>query len=92
MTSKNDDNCKALKNEEVYICAHCTKSCNVNKYDKIDKYYDFQVYIIPYESNITMKRKFEYWDIGIVVIACVLNLISGGFKARGLGFIPQCVF
>ena len=48
--------------------------------------------IFGYESNITMKRKFEYWDIGIVVIACVLNLISGGFKARGLGFIPQCVF
>ena len=92
MRSKNDDNCKALKTEEGYICAHCTKSCNVNKYDKLGKYYDFQVYIIPHESNITIKRKFEYGDIGIVGVACVLNLISGGFKARGLGFIPQCVF
>ena len=30
-------------------------------------------------------------NIGIIGIACIPNLISGGFKALRLGFIPQCV-
>lgn len=91
MRFKNND-CKAIKTEEGYICAHCTNSCNVNKYDKLGKDYNFKVYIIHHESNMTITRKFEYGDIGIVGVACVLNLISGGFKARSLGFVPQCVF
>lgn len=92
MRAKDESSCKAIKTEEGYICAHCTKSCNVNKYDKLGTKYDFQVYIIPHQSNITIKRKFVYGDIGIIGVACVLDLISGGLKARSLGFVPQCVF
>ncbi|MCC3867067.1 DUF116 domain-containing protein [Terrisporobacter mayombei] len=92
MRAKNENYCKAVKTEEGYICTHCTKSCNVNRYDKLGKGYNFQVYIIPHESDITIKTKFQYGDIGIIGVACVLNLISGGFKAKSLGFVPQCVF
>lgn len=92
MRFKNEYNCKAQKTNEGYICANCTESCNVNKYDKLGKKYNFQVYIIPHESSISIKRKFEYGEVGIIGVACVLNLISGGLKAKNLGFVPQCVF
>lgn len=29
--------------------------------------------------------------VGIVGIACVLNLISGGYKSREMGYLLQCV-
>lgn len=64
----------------------------MNKYDKLGKEYNFQVYIIPHESNITTNTNFKYGDIGIIGVVCVTNLISGGFKAKSLGFVPQCVF
>ncbi|WP_434796716.1 DUF116 domain-containing protein [Terrisporobacter vanillatitrophus] len=92
MRAHNENYCKAKKTKNGYICAHCTKSCNINRYDKLGKDYNFKVYIIPHESDITIKTKFQYGDIGIVGVACVLNLISGGLKAKRLGFVPQCVF
>lgn len=92
MKAQNKNYCKAIKTEDGYKCAHCTKSCNINRYDKLGEDYNFKVYIIPHESDINVKRKFQYGDIGIIGVACVLNLISGGLKAKSLGFVPQCVF
>ncbi|MFQ7523120.1 MAG: DUF116 domain-containing protein [Terrisporobacter sp.] len=92
MRIKDEKNCKAIKTEEGYICNSCSKNCNVNKYDKLGKKYNFQVYIIPHESSISVKNKIKYGHIGIIGVACVLNLISGGLKAKNLGFVPQCVF
>ena len=92
MRIKDEKNCKAIKTEEGYICNSCSKNCNVNKYDKLGKKYNFQVYIIPHESSISVKNKIKDGHIGIIGVACVLNLISGGLKAINLGFVPQCVF
>ena len=92
MRIKDEKNCKAIKTEEGYICNSCSKNCNVNKYDKLGKKYNFQVYIIPHESSISVKNKINDGHIGIIGVACVLNLISGGLKAKNLGFVPQCVF
>lgn len=92
MRIKDEKNCKAIKTEEGYICNSCSKNCNVNKYDKLGKKYNFQVYIIPHESSIYVKNKIKDGHIGIIGVACVLNLISGGLKAKNLGFVPQCVF
>ena len=92
MRIKDEKNCKAIKTEEGYICNSCSKNCNVNKYDKLGKKYNFQVYIIPHESSISVKNKIKDGHIGIIGVACVLNLISGGLRAKNLGFVPQCVF
>ena len=92
MRIKDEKNCKAIKTEEGYICNSCSKNCNVNKYDKLGKKYNFQVYIIPHESSIYVKNKIKDGHIGIIGVACVLNLISGGLRAKNLGFVPQCVF
>lgn len=92
MRIKDEKNCKAIKTEEGYIYNSCSKNCNVNKYDKLGKKYNFQVYIIPHESSISVKNKIKDGHIGIIGVACVLNLISGGLKAKNLGFVPQCVF
>jgi len=87
----NFKNCKAYKTKNGYVCRKCTKSCKVNKYTKLGEKYNFEVYIIPHESSAFVKEKIKKDYTGIIGVACVLNLISGGWKAKELGFIPQCV-
>ena len=69
----------------------CSSSCNVNKLRKQGEIYGFEVSVIPHEADLTSLKNRDNSSYGIVGIACVLNLVSGGFKALRLGFIPQCV-
>ncbi|MDP4145357.1 MAG: DUF116 domain-containing protein [Bacillota bacterium] len=83
--------CKAINTAKGYICANCTQGCGINKLTAIGKKYNFKVYIIPHESTAFSKEKVSYGKVGIIGVACVLNLISGGWKAKDIGFVPQCV-
>ncbi|MGG7176350.1 DUF116 domain-containing protein [Clostridium paraputrificum] len=83
--------CLSEKSAIGYICKNCTKNCNVNKLTEMGKKEGFQVYIIPHETMLFSYLSEENSKIGIVGIACVLNLVSGGWKALRLGFKPQCV-
>lgn len=87
----NFNKCKATKTEDGYICVNCTKSCAVSKYTYLGEKYNFKVYIIPHGSSKFKTEKDEDKIIGIIGVACILNLISGGWKAKRLGLIPQCV-
>lgn len=87
----NFDNCKSDRTKYGYVCRICTNNCKVSKYTKLGNEYGFKVYIIPHESSAFTKEKIEKNYVGIIGVACVLNLISGGWKAIRLGLIPQCV-
>ena len=82
--------CPSLKEKFGYVCKRCSKECNINKLTTIGKNLDFKVYVIPHETNLLNAKREDNEKIGIIGIACVLNLISGGWKALRLGFIPQC--
>lgn len=90
MRLNTDNNCKAIRTNEGYLCTNCSKSCKVNQYSNLGRKNNFKVSIIPHESSMFTKTKTEK-KIGIIGVACVLNLISGGLKAKDLGFVPQCV-
>lgn len=83
--------CRAIETKDGYLCRGCSIGCNVSKYTKLGEKYNFKVYIIHHESSAFTKEKVEAGKIGIVGVACVLNLISGGWKAKDLGLVPQCV-
>ena len=83
--------CKAVRSKAGYICAGCSEKCKVNHLAKIVRDYGVKVLIIPHESAAFTKEKIEGNRIGIIGVACVLNLISGGWKAKDFGFVPQCV-
>ncbi|WP_455542106.1 DUF116 domain-containing protein [Intestinibacter sp.] len=83
--------CKRSNTSYGSKCNHCSSNCNVNRISKLGEKYNFKVYIIEHETTLSSLDIKNNKDIGIVGIACVPNLISGGFKALRLGFIPQCV-
>lgn len=83
--------CKATKSKEGYICSGCSEKCKVNYLTDLGRSHGIKVLIIPHESAAFTREKIEKGKVGIIGIACVLNLISGGWKAKDLGFVPQCV-
>ncbi|BCZ47897.1 hypothetical protein psyc5s11_39640 [Clostridium gelidum] len=83
--------CMSKKTNKGYECIGCSIKCNVNKLRKIGQAYNFKVHIIPHETLISNLVSEENSVTGMIGIACVLNLVSGGWKAIRLGFIPQCI-
>lgn len=83
--------CKAIKSKKGYICASCTEKCKVNYLTQMGRRHGIKVFIIPHESAAFTREKIDKDKVGIIGVACVLNLISGGWKAKDLGFVPQCV-
>lgn len=84
--------CKKTKAKDGFLCKACSENCNVNKLTKLGKLHNFKVIVIPHETDAFSNTKnIKYGDVGIVGIACILNLIEGGFKARYLNLVPQCV-
>lgn len=86
-----NDSCRAVRTEQGYACKGCAKDCQVNAIRKIGNDLNFQVYIIPHASTAFARERLHTGDVGIVGVACVLNLISGGYQAKALGYEPQCV-
>lgn len=90
MRSRPERQCKAQKTEDGARCARCDSGCRVNQLTRMGEERGFGVLVISHESSTFARRK-ENEDVGIVGIACVNNLVSGGFKAKDLGIPAQCV-
>lgn len=86
------DKCKAEPYQIGYTCSKCTDACSINLTGKLSEKYNAKT-VIGYNSSEIYNTKDPSQEIkyGIVGIACVLNLISGGLKAKELGYVPQCV-
>lgn len=81
------DKCQAKESKEGYICASCSQACQINSLSKQHS----GVRIVYHGSQMEKKKVNKNEKIGVIGVACILNLISGGWKARRLGYIPQCV-
>ena len=84
--------CKAQNTNLGLKCVGCSKSCNVNELTKMGGECGFEVYIVSHESSAFSKStKQDRDELGIIGVACVSNLIAGGWKAVSLGIPAQCV-
>jgi uncharacterized protein len=86
--------CKARSNGASCECVECTPQCRVNQLVKMGRKSGFSVHLVPHESSVLSNRDGKQLfgdDVGILGIACVSNLISGGWKVKGYGIAPQCV-
>ncbi|MDD2643851.1 MAG: DUF116 domain-containing protein [Methanobacteriaceae archaeon] len=84
--------CQGKKTPLGCSCQKCDKNCpTYHLKTKADRE-GFEIYTVTHESdafkNVTMEDKKE---IGIIGVACVLNLINGGWKSYELGMPAQCV-
>ncbi|MFZ5965647.1 MAG: DUF116 domain-containing protein [Bacillota bacterium] len=91
MRRRFDDQCKAEKVDDALRCTSCTAGCNVRRVTKLGKQKGFEVLVITHESSRFLKEISTPHEVGIVGVACVLNLLAGGWKAKELGIPAQCV-
>ncbi|CAJ37082.1 hypothetical protein RCIX1913 [Methanocella arvoryzae MRE50] len=86
--------CQARSNGLSCECTGCEPKCRVNMLMKLGQKHGFSVHLVPHESSVfsgDAGKQLIGEGVGIVGIACVSNLVSGGWKAKGLGLPPQCV-
>ena len=84
--------CKAKDTNLGLKCTKCSKMCNVCKLKVIGDEYGFEVYIVSHESSAFSKStQKDREELGIIGVACVSNLISGGWKSDSLDIPAQCV-
>lgn len=85
-------NCKARETNLGLRCSGCSKICKVDQLTKMGDKHGFEVYIISHESSAFSKSSKEDRDeLGIIGVACVSNLIAGGWKSDSIGIPAQCV-
>lgn len=88
------DECRGRTDGDGFHCAGCTAECSVFRLMQLGRKYGFAVHVLSHESSISKNRQQpEYLNsnTGVVGVACVLNLISGGWLLDSLGISSQCV-
>lgn len=72
-------------------CTACEPKCHVHHLTKLGEKHGFGVRILPHESDFATGGGAPVADVSIVGVACVTNLVAGGWKAQSLGLPAQCV-
>ena len=94
MRSIHSDDCKAIDNGLEKKCIGCNPNCNAGKVTLKFKEQNIETYLIPHSSDFS--KFLEKWkdkpDTALVGVACVLNLLTGGYEMINLGIASQCVY
>lgn len=92
MRSLNASHCKATKVPGGLKCRKCTPDCRVNQLVKLGKENEFEVYIIPHASDLSLWSPAKRNDnLGVVASACLTTLVEGGWELKRYGVPAQCV-
>lgn len=86
-----NNKCQSQKTTLGDKCVACSERCNVKSLTILGARTGCEVYTIEHETDLFKEDEERNEEIGVIGVACVLNLMSGGWKALRIGFIPQCV-
>ncbi|NVO21004.1 MAG: DUF116 domain-containing protein [Bacteroidetes bacterium] len=94
MRMKSATECKAQNTEFGQKCTGCTKECNIGKICQEIRLKGIETYIIPHSSDFSksLKKWKSQPGVALVGVACVLNLMLGGYEMLELGIPSQCVY
>ncbi|MFH1195751.1 MAG: DUF116 domain-containing protein [bacterium] len=92
MRINSNEECKAKRVKEGLICTGCTPQCRVNGLREMGKKNDFDVYVIPHASDLTLWAPRKDSPVrGVIASACVTTLVEGGWELKRYGVPAQCV-
>jgi hypothetical protein len=87
------DQCKAVVRDEGIRCAGCDPACAINRITRRMRTERVQVFMVPHSSGFS--RWLERWQrdpgVGVAAVACMLNILPGGYEMRARGIASQCV-
>lgn len=88
--------CKAAERGVDIVCTGCDPDCAVNHITRRMRKLGSRVYMVPHTSGFS--KWLERWagaggetPVGVTAVACMLNILPGGFEMRARGIPSQCV-
>ena len=86
-------NCQARESGIDITCAACNPVCAVNRITRRMQRLGAKVYLVPHSTGFS--RWLERWqsapEVGVTAVACMLNILPGGYEMRARGIASQCV-
>ena len=74
-------------------CTGCTTDCAVNRLTVRMRSLGAKVFLVPHSSGFS--RLLARWqrepDTGVTAVACLANILQGGYEMRARGIRSQCV-
>jgi hypothetical protein len=93
MRGKNADTCPAQVSGPDISCAACDPDCTVHRISRTMRAEGVETYIVPHSSGFS--KSLERWqhepDTGVAAVACLPNILAGGYEMRARGIASQCV-
>ena len=89
----NGENCQSNQKGTDISCTHCNPECRIHHLNMLGKQHGFNVFIVPHSSTFTqwLKRWENSTETGLIAVACLLNLVPGGYEMRELNIPAQCL-
>lgn len=87
------ETCKAIIRGLDMTCTGCDPACAVNRITQRMRREGVQVYMVPHASGFS--RWLARWQddpkVGVAAVACLMNILPGGYEMRARGISSQCV-
>ncbi len=93
MRARRSEDCQAVVRGLDITCTGCHPDCAVNRITRKMRAEGTPVYIVPHSTGFS--RWLERWQndpgVGVVAVACMLNILAGGYEMRDRRIASQCV-
>ncbi len=92
MRARTEEECEAERMHEGLRCKGCLPECHVNQLREMGRKHNFETYIIPHASDLSLwSPRPDQPRRGVVAVACVTTLVEGGWELKRYGVCAQCV-
>lgn len=92
MRARSNSECEAVKEAKGLKCSGCENKCNVNQIRLAGLKKNYEVYVIPHASDLSLWSPKEGEPRkGVIASACVTTLVEGGWELKRYGVPAQCV-
>ncbi len=93
MRSKSAATCLARTRDAEIVCAGCDPDCAVNRITRTMRAEGVETYTVPHSSGFS--QSLERWqrepDTAVAAVACLPNILAGGYEMRARGIPSPCV-
>ena len=93
MRGAHADSCRARVSGLDITCTACDPACAVNRLTSRMRHEGAAVYLIPHATGFS--RWLDRWQsapgVGVTAVACMLNILQGGFEMRSRRIAAQCL-
>ena len=93
MRGERAGSCRAQMDGVDMTCTGCDPDCPVNRITQRMSGHGAKVYLVPHAAGFS--QWLERWqrepEVGVTALACILNILPGGYEMRARGIASQCV-